>query len=137
MAQGRFGQTRYTTQGSGLQSENDSAVSLRVCSQYMTCGRSLIAIVQQYVTDDQPPPPVTKETVVTLEPIYDKENSYSQEELLKLCVETRRIGEKFGIRDVSSFAGSNCALIRLYYPDVTCEQINVFLQYCQTTGSIL
>uniref|UniRef100_A0A0N4W9Z8 HAUS augmin-like complex subunit 7 n=1 Tax=Haemonchus placei TaxID=6290 RepID=A0A0N4W9Z8_HAEPC len=70
-------------------------------------------------------------------PIYDKtENTFSQEELLKLCEETKSIGQKFGINNVSSFAGSNCALIRLYYPDVTCEQINVFLQYCQASGSI-
>ncbi|ETN71894.1 hypothetical protein NECAME_19129, partial [Necator americanus] len=71
-------------------------------------------------------------------PIYDKStgNSYTQEELLKLCEETRKIGEKFGIYDISSFAGSNCSLIRLYYPEVTCEQINIFLQYCQSAGSI-
>ncbi|KAK6061109.1 hypothetical protein COOONC_01220 [Cooperia oncophora] len=96
-----------------------------------------VVTLEQYVVDDQPPPPVTTEKVVTLEPIYEKSgNTYSQEELVKLCEETRSVGSKFGIHDVSSFAGKNCALIRLYYPDVTCEQINVFLQYCQVTRSI-
>ncbi|RCN37712.1 hypothetical protein ANCCAN_16375, partial [Ancylostoma caninum] len=94
--------------------------------------------VEQYLEEEKSRIETTTETVVTFEPIYDKSsgNSYSQEELLKLCEETKNIGAKFGIYDISSFAGSNCALIRLYYPEVTCEQINVFLQYCQSTGSI-
>ncbi|KAL6724696.1 hypothetical protein Aduo_019560 [Ancylostoma duodenale] len=92
----------------------------------------------QYLEEEKSRIETTTETVVTFEPIYDKssDTSYSQEELLKLCEETKNIGAKFGIYDISSFAGSNCALIRLYYPEVTCEQINVFLQYCQSTGSI-
>ncbi|RCN40259.1 hypothetical protein ANCCAN_13790 [Ancylostoma caninum] len=92
----------------------------------------------QYLEEEKSRIETTTETVVTFEPIYDKSsgNSYSQEELLKLCEETKNIGAKFGIYDISSFAGRNCALIRLYYPEVTCEQINVFLQYCQSTGSI-
>ncbi|EYB99456.1 hypothetical protein Y032_0122g1058 [Ancylostoma ceylanicum] len=92
----------------------------------------------QYLEEEKSRIETTTETVVTFEPIYDKSSgtSYSQEELLKLCEETKNIGAKFGIYDISSFAGSNCALIRLYYPEVTCEQINVFLQYCQSSGSI-
>ncbi|VDP60334.1 unnamed protein product [Heligmosomoides polygyrus] len=76
--------------------------------------------------------------LVPIAPIYDKSSDtvYSKEELLKLCEETSSMGRKFGINDVSSFAGSNCALIRLYYPEVTCEQINVFMQYCHSTTSV-
>ncbi|VDK53365.1 unnamed protein product [Cylicostephanus goldi] len=69
-------------------------------------------------------------------PIYDKSTgTYTQEELLKLCQETENVSAKFGITDMSSFAGSNCALIQLYYPEVTCEQINVFLEYCQKANA--
>ncbi|WKY15466.1 hypothetical protein Q1695_000726 [Nippostrongylus brasiliensis] len=91
----------------------------------------------QYV-DESKAVHATTERVVTLEPIYDttSKDMYSQEELLKLCEETKSIGQKFGITNVSSFAGSNCALIRLYYPEVTCEQINVFIQYCHSAGTI-
>uniref|UniRef100_A0A1I7XFM7 DHC_N2 domain-containing protein n=1 Tax=Heterorhabditis bacteriophora TaxID=37862 RepID=A0A1I7XFM7_HETBA len=75
----------------------------------------------------------TSPAVITLEPIYDKTSGvfYSQEELLKLCMETKSIARQFGIKDVSTFASNNCGFIRLYYPNVTCQQINVFLQYCE------
>ncbi|CAJ0609103.1 unnamed protein product [Cylicocyclus nassatus] len=84
-------------------------------------------------TDEEANFQATTQNVVIFEPIYDKStgSSYTQEELLKLCHETENVSAKFGITDMSSFAGSNCALIQLYYPEVTCEQINVFLEYCQ------
>ncbi|KJH41416.1 hypothetical protein DICVIV_12608, partial [Dictyocaulus viviparus] len=79
----------------------------------------------------------TTEAVMTFEPIYDKPSdvSYSEHELLQLCNDAKNTGKKFGISDMTSFADNNCSLIQLYYTDVTCEQINTFMQYCQSTGA--
>ncbi|KAE9413804.1 hypothetical protein Angca_000656, partial [Angiostrongylus cantonensis] len=63
------------------------------------------------------------------------ETPHSEEDLLKLCNETRDISRKFGISDVTSFVDRNCGLIRLYFRDFTCEQINVFTLHCQRIGA--
>ncbi|KHJ98217.1 hypothetical protein OESDEN_01812 [Oesophagostomum dentatum] len=96
----------------------------------------LACLIEQIIEEEKHKTHPSSETAKP-EVVYNTSvgTGYSQEDLLRLCEETKNVGAKFGIYNLSSFAGSNCALIRLYYPDVTCEQINVFLEYCQSVGS--
>ncbi|CAI5454785.1 unnamed protein product [Caenorhabditis angaria] len=78
----------------------------------------------------------TNENVINLAPIYDRDTgmSYQPEELDKICAETVQISRNFGIRDIESFAKNNCFLIRMYYTNVTCSQINQLVEYCIANG---
>ncbi|CAD6190504.1 unnamed protein product [Caenorhabditis auriculariae] len=76
------------------------------------------------------------ESTITLPPIYDEETgiSYSREQLDKICLQTKQMSTTFGIHDIDSFAKNNCFLIRIYYPDVSCNQINTLIEYCSSNG---
>lgn len=72
------------------------------------------------------------------QPIFDAQTgtSYTAAELNRICSETVNVSKGFGISDIESFAKNNCFLIRLYYPDVTCSQINQLVGYCKENGLI-
>ncbi|CAP39254.2 Protein CBG22730 [Caenorhabditis briggsae] len=80
----------------------------------------------------------TTTNVINLAPIFDADTgtSYTPAELDKICQETVHVSKGFGISDIESFAKNNCFLIRLYYPSVTCSQINQLVGYCRENGLI-
>lgn len=80
----------------------------------------------------------TTTNVINLAPIFDAQTgtSYTAAELNRICSETVNVSKGFGISDIESFAKNNCFLIRLYYPDVTCSQINQLVGYCKENGLI-
>ncbi|CAL2051327.1 unnamed protein product [Caenorhabditis brenneri] len=80
----------------------------------------------------------TTTNVINLAPIFDADTgtSYTQTELNRICSETVHVSKGFGISDIESFAKNNCFLIRLYYPSVTCSQINQLVGYCRENGLI-
>ncbi|VDL71849.1 unnamed protein product [Nippostrongylus brasiliensis] len=53
------------------------------------------------------------------------------EQMDKICVDVRKTTTGFGIRDPKTFALNNCPLIQMYYKQVTCEQINHVMAYCE------
>lgn len=55
----------------------------------------------------------------------------SAEQLDKICLDIHKTTTGFGIRDPKSFALNNCPLIKMYYKQVTCEQINHVMDYCE------
>ncbi|VDM73055.1 unnamed protein product [Strongylus vulgaris] len=55
----------------------------------------------------------------------------SREQLDKICKDIQRITQNFGIKDPKTFALNNCSLIKMYYSQVTCEQINHVMEYCE------
>ncbi|EFP03713.1 hypothetical protein CRE_19188 [Caenorhabditis remanei] len=80
----------------------------------------------------------TTTNVINLAPIFDADTgtSYTPAELDRICSETVNVSKGFGISDIESFAKNNCFLIRLYYPSVTCSQINQLVGYCRENGLI-
>ncbi|TKR88728.1 hypothetical protein L596_012928 [Steinernema carpocapsae] len=60
--------------------------------------------------------PTTTEATSSLEPMR--------------CEEISEMAIKYGIQDIRGFAKQNCFLIRMYMPHVTCDQINVFVDFC-------
>ncbi|CAI4224008.1 unnamed protein product [Auanema sp. JU1783] len=60
-------------------------------------------------------------------------NLYTKEELMDMCAQAKSVGDSFGIKDITSFAGNNCGLIQLYYSNVSCEEIGKFVEYCETS----
>ncbi|CAJ0591644.1 unnamed protein product [Cylicocyclus nassatus] len=52
-------------------------------------------------------------------------------QLDKICADIQKTTQSFGIKDPKTFALNNCSLIKMYYKQVTCEQINNVMDYCE------
>lgn len=59
------------------------------------------------------------------------ETTSSPDELDKICKSVSSISKQFGIKDVVTFAKKNCGLVKMYYPKVTCNQIDSVMEYCK------
>uniref|UniRef100_A0A1I7Y7Z4 Crinkler (CRN) family protein n=1 Tax=Steinernema glaseri TaxID=37863 RepID=A0A1I7Y7Z4_9BILA len=46
------------------------------------------------------------------------------------CDDISDMATRYGIKDIVGFARQNCALIRMYMPYLTCDQINTGVEYC-------
>ncbi|KAK6756586.1 hypothetical protein RB195_014793 [Necator americanus] len=61
-------------------------------------------------------------------------NILSAEQLNSICVNIQKTTQSFGIKDPRTFALNNCSLIKIYYKQVTCEQINHVMEYCEQSS---
>ncbi|EPB78219.1 hypothetical protein ANCCEY_02687 [Ancylostoma ceylanicum] len=58
----------------------------------------------------------------------------SRDQLDKICIDIQKTTRSFGIKDPKTFALNNCPLIKMYYRQVTCEQINHVMDYCERSS---
>ncbi|CAD6185576.1 unnamed protein product [Caenorhabditis auriculariae] len=65
-----------------------------------------------------------------LDPVQTGAVSPSKQQLDTICHSIRAVSKSFGIRDPISFAKNNCGFVKLYYPNVTCLQIQHTMEYC-------
>ncbi|CAI4220696.1 unnamed protein product [Auanema sp. JU1783] len=55
----------------------------------------------------------------------------NKEQLDKMCISIKGLTKAFGIKKPKTFAEQNCSLIKMYYKQVTCEQIIHVMEYCE------
>ncbi|KAL6741536.1 hypothetical protein Aduo_014778 [Ancylostoma duodenale] len=61
----------------------------------------------------------------------------SRDQLDKICIDIQKTTRSFGIKDPKTFALNNCPLIKMYYRQVTCEQINHVMDYCERSSFLV
>ncbi|CAI5454580.1 unnamed protein product [Caenorhabditis angaria] len=56
----------------------------------------------------------------------------TKEQLVKICEYVEKISKSFGIKDPVTFAKNNCAFVKNFHPNATCEQVQEVMAYCSS-----